>query len=197
MALFANLLYVIDVRSFKRVPDASPTPPRFSGHSEKTLICPLLIHDLRPSWREWTRMVGLLVRHEQYGEGRVIAKEPTTLKVRFFGQNGNPLIQEFGPDALKRGFLKRLNLESGRVCRGPDGPCVVKQLLNASPSALQTYEIEYENGVSNTTSEAELEPHAKSHNNKPAYRLAERDLDNLVWFGCRESLRIARSEASK
>jgi ATP-dependent helicase HepA len=137
-------------------------------------------------------MVGLLVRHEQYGEGRVIAKEPGGLRVRFFAQNGNPLIQEFGPDALRRGFLKRLNLETGRVCRGPDGPCIVKQLLNASPGALQGYEIEYENGVSNITSEAELEPQAKSHNNKPAYRLAERDLDNLAWFGCRESLRIAQ-----
>src|SRR6266496_2711810 len=119
-------------------------------------------------------MLGILVRHEQYGEGRVVASQSGSLKVRFFNKNENPVTQEFGADALKRGFLKRLRRETGRVCLGPDGPCVVTQLTTASPDALQTYEIEYGNGVSKSTNEAELEPQARSHNTNPGARLADR-----------------------
>lgn len=125
-------------------------------------------------------------------EGRVIATQSGFIKVRFFGQNGNQIERQFGADALKRGFLKRLQLEKGRSCRGPDGLCTVDALLKASTPALRTYKVQYENGLSGTSSEAELEPLGASHSPTPTARLASRDLDNLVWFGCRENLRIAQ-----
>jgi ATP-dependent helicase HepA len=137
-------------------------------------------------------MLGILIRHEQYGEGRVVANQAGSMRVRFFSHNGDQVEQEFGLDALKRGFLKRMRLEKGRACRGPDGQCVVMHLLAVSPDSLRTYQIQYENGVLVTSSEAELEPLASSEVPNPGARLASRDLDSLAWFGCREALRIAQ-----
>jgi ATP-dependent helicase HepA len=137
-------------------------------------------------------MIGMLIRHEQFGEGRVIAIRSGSIGVSFFGQNPSHVVQQFGTDALKRGFLKRFQLEKGRSCRGPDGLCMVHELLKGSPGALRTYKVEYESGLSGTSSEAELEPEAPSHPPSPSVRLVGRDLDNLAWFGCRENLRIAQ-----
>jgi len=137
-------------------------------------------------------MLGILIRHEQYGEGRVIANQTGSIRVRFFCHNGDQVEQDFGLDALKRGFLKRLRLEKGRACRGPDGPCVVMNLRAVSRDSLRTYEIQYENGILVTSSEADLEPQTSSDGPNPGARLASRDLDNLTWFGCREALRISQ-----
>ena len=45
-------------------------------------------------------MVGALVRHQQYGEGRVVANNRGHLRVLFFGDNTE---QEFGADAENKG----------------------------------------------------------------------------------------------
>ena len=49
-------------------------------------------------------MVGILVRHEQYGEGSVVANDTGSLRVIYSGRNGEAVAQEFGMDALKRGL---------------------------------------------------------------------------------------------
>src|SRR5579871_239769 len=133
-------------------------------------------------------MIGALVRHQQYGEGRVIANNRGQLRVLFFGSN---TAQEFGFDALNRGFLKRFLLEKGRRCQAEVGPCVIEQLATDGQGTLRTYHVQYENGGGAICTEADLEPFAASRTLRPSARLAERDLDHLLSFRCREALRGA------
>ena len=134
-------------------------------------------------------MVGALVRHQQYGEGRVVANNRGHLRVLFFGDNTE---QEFGFDALNRGFLKRFLLEKGRRCQDAVGPCVIEQLASGGQGTLRTYHVQYENGGGAICTEADLEPVTASRMLRPSARLAERDLDHLLSFRCREALRGAQ-----
>jgi len=134
-------------------------------------------------------MVGALVRHQQYGEGRVVANNRGHLRVLFFGNNTE---QEFGFDALNRGFLKRYLLEKGRRCQAGVEPCVIEQLATDGQGTLRTYHVQYENGGGAICTEADLEPFTASGTLRPSARLAERDLDHLLSFRCREALRGAQ-----
>lgn len=134
-------------------------------------------------------MLGALVRHQQYGEGRVIANNRGNLRVLFFG---NKTPQEFGFDALNRGFLKRFLLEKGRRCHAEVGPCVIEQLATDGQGTLRTYYVQYEGGGGAVCTEADLEPFAATRTQRPSARLAERDLDHLLSFRCREALRGAQ-----
>jgi ATP-dependent helicase HepA len=134
-------------------------------------------------------MVGALVRHQQYGEGRIVANNRGHLRVLFFGNNTE---QEFGVDALNRGFLKRFLLEKGRLCQGGAGPCVIEQLATDGRGTLRTYHVQYEDGPGAICTEADLEPSTASRTLRPSARLAERDLDHLLSFRCREALRGAQ-----
>ena len=65
------------------------------------------------------------LRSDLAREGRVVANNRGHLRVLFFGNNTE---QEFGFDALNRGFLKRFLLEKGRRCQAGVEPCVIEQL---------------------------------------------------------------------
>ncbi len=133
-------------------------------------------------------MIGALVRHQQYGEGRVVANNRGQLRVLFFE---NSTEQEFGSDALNRGFLRRFLLEKGRRCQDGVGPCVIEQLASDGQGSLRTYHVQYENGRGAIRTEADLEPVTTTRTLRPSGRLAERDLDHLLSFRCREALRAA------
>jgi ATP-dependent helicase HepA len=137
-------------------------------------------------------MVGILVRHEQFGEGRVVANNTGSLRVVFFGKQSDVAEQEFGVDALRRCFLRRFLLEKGRRCRAAEGPCVIEQVLTGGQGALRSYQVQYDTGLGAVCTEAELEPLVASGTLRPSTRLAVRDLDHLLWFRCREALRGAQ-----
>lgn len=137
-------------------------------------------------------MVGILVRHEQYGEGRVVANGAGSMRVAFFGNTNGVAEQEFGIDALRRGFLRRILLEQGRRCRTVEGSCIIEQVMVDGSGGLRRYQIRYENRPGAVCSEAELEPLASSGEIRPSARLAGRDIDHLMWFRCREAMRGAQ-----
>jgi ATP-dependent helicase HepA len=133
-------------------------------------------------------MLGSLVRHEEYGEGRIKNTIAGKLAVHFF-ENAQEF--RFAQDALNQGFLRRLILELGRPCTGPSGSCRVKNLVHNQNGQLRVYRVEYDNGNEEIVTEAELQP---SHTKDPPSaiaRLANRDLDHLTSFLSRENLQIA------
>jgi hypothetical protein len=70
-------------------------------------------------------MVNRLVRHEQFGEGRVVALDDGSLKVSFFELTGAGTEQVFARTAIDQGFLTLVLLAKGRRCQGPLGICTV------------------------------------------------------------------------
>lgn len=129
-------------------------------------------------------MVGALLRHQQYGEGRVVANNGGHLRVLFLGNNA---AQKFGSDSFNRRFLKHFLLERPTV-PAQVGPYVIEQLARDGQGKLRTDHVQYENDLSAICTKADLEPFTASRKPRPSARLTERDLNRLLSFRCREAL---------
>jgi ATP-dependent helicase HepA len=136
-------------------------------------------------------MVRTLVRHEQFGEGRVLASGNGQLRIVFFGADGADSEQIFAQDAITRGFLTPVLLEKGRRCQGPGGACAVVRPTAGGRTGWRSYEVLYESGISSVCSEDELEPVPSFSLPTPSSNLAVRQIHHLVEFRNREAFRAA------
>src|ERR1700733_3967997 len=140
---------------------------------------------------EEQQMVRTLVRHEQFGEGRVLASGNGQLRISFFGIDGVDSAQIFAQDAVARGFLVPVLLEKGRRCKGPGGACAVGRPIAGGPTVWRSYEVQYESGISSICSEVELEPVPSFSLPSPSSNLAVRQIHHLIEFRNREAFRFA------
>jgi len=131
-------------------------------------------------------MIKRLVRHEHFGEGRVVAQDRATIRISFF-DGISAESQVFASDAIENGFLVPLLLENGRRCEGPEGTCTVMRTVSNGPARPRSYEVLYENGVTAVCSEVELEPLRSAFLLTPGMRLAAREIGHLNQFRSRES----------
>ena len=136
-------------------------------------------------------MVKALVRHEQFGEGRVLASGNGHLKINFFGVDGVDSEQIFAQDAIARGYLTPVLLERGRRCKGPEGACTVVRPVARGLTLCRSYEVLYESGSSSICSEHELEPVPSFSLPTPSSNLAVRQIHHLIEFRNREAFRLA------
>jgi len=134
-------------------------------------------------------MVKRLVRHEQFGEGRVVALEDGSLRIWFFERTDAEAEQVFARTAIEQGFLTLVLLEKGRLCQGPLGTCQVIRALADGNSGRYAYEVSYESGATAVCSETELEPVPATSFPSPSSRLAVREIDHLLQFRIREVFR--------
>jgi ATP-dependent helicase HepA len=141
--------------------------------------------------RQFESMLKKLVRHEQFGEGRIISADKALLRVIFFKPDGIPFEQGFARDAIRRGILHANILERGRVCAFGDGQGEVLRALPLAENEFQTYEVLTTQGVSAVYSEADLDPVIDFSETKPSTRLAGREFSHLAQFRSRESFRTA------
>jgi ATP-dependent helicase HepA len=136
-------------------------------------------------------MLKRLVRHEQFGEGRIAFIDRTALRVVFFSSDGSASEQSFARDALDRGIVTPNILELGRACQSPDGECEVLRALPRSEEGSQSYEVRHHSGTIAVYSEADLDPLPSLVESKPSAKLAGRDFHHLVQFRSREAFRTA------
>jgi ATP-dependent helicase HepA len=136
-------------------------------------------------------MLKKLVRHEQFGEGRIISADKAALRVIFFNPDGTSSDQGFARDAIQRGILHANILEGGRICGFEDGKCEVLRALPLVEGQLQTYEVLNAVGLPAVYSEADLEPVIVSSETKPSTKLSGREFSHLAQFRSRESFRTA------
>jgi ATP-dependent helicase HepA len=134
-------------------------------------------------------MVNRLVRHEHFGEGRVVAFENGILKIRFFERSGAEAEQVFASTAIGEGLLTPVLLEKGRRCLGPLGPCEVKRALPDRDTGLYAYDVTYDNGATAVCGETELDPVPATAFPTPSSRLAVREIGHLLQFQAREVFR--------
>ncbi|MFN7919075.1 MAG: SNF2-related protein [Bryobacteraceae bacterium] len=134
-------------------------------------------------------MVKRLVRHEQFGEGRVVALNNGTLTISFFELTGDEAEQVFARTAIEQGFLTLVLLEKGRRCQGPLGTCQVIRALQDGESGRYAYEVSYESGATAVCSETELDPVPATSLPTPSSRLAVREIEHLLQFRIREAFR--------
>lgn len=137
-------------------------------------------------------MVRTLVRHDQFGEGRIVSTDKGQLRINFFLIDGVESEQVFAPDSLSRGFLAPLLLETGRHCTGPEGACKVVRPVAGRKLGCRSYEVIYESGLSSVCSEDELEPVPSHSIPSPSSNLAVRQIFHLVEFHNREAFRLAQ-----
>lgn len=135
-------------------------------------------------------MIKRLVRHEHFGEGRIVAQDRATIKITFF-DNLSADDQVFARDALERGFLAPLLLENGRHCEGPAGRCTVVRTVSNGSAQPRSYEVLYESGLTEVCSEVDLSPSRSSVALTPGMRLAAREVGHLNQFRAREAFRTA------
>src|SRR5262245_19124518 len=100
-------------------------------------------------------MIKRLVRHEEFGEGRVIAQDSGALKISFFEMPPASGEQIFSRNALESGFLTPVLLERGRRCVGPEGTCAVIKVASNGGIGHRSYEVRYETGAVAVCSEAD------------------------------------------
>lgn len=136
-------------------------------------------------------MLKRLVRHEQFGEGRVAFIDRTAFRVEFFGIDGTRSERLFAREAFDRGIITPNILEGGRSCQSPDGECEVLRALANSEDGWQTYEVKDRSGIVAVYSEADLEPLPSLVESKPSAKLSARDFHHLVQFRSRERFRTA------
>lgn len=134
-------------------------------------------------------MVKRLVRHEQFGEGRVVALENGSIKIRFFERSAAEAEQVFARTAIEQGFLTPVLLEQGRRCQGPLGSCQVTRALPDGNTGRYAYEVRYDNGATAVCSETELDPVPATAFPTPSSRLAVREIEHLLKFRIREVFR--------
>jgi len=134
-------------------------------------------------------MVKRLVRHEQFGEGRIVALNDGSLKVSFFELAGATVEQVFARTAIDQGFLTLVLLAKGRRCQGPRGMCTVFRALPNGDGGCHAYEVAYEDGSTVVCCESELEPVPATTLPTPSLRLATREIDHLLQFRTREVFR--------
>ena len=136
-------------------------------------------------------MIRTLVRHEQFGEGRIIALSDRQLTIKFIGQHGDDPDRTFSRDAFYQGVLTPVLLEKGRQCKGPQGACAVVRPIAGGPTVWRSYEVQYESGISSICSEVELEPVPSFSLPSPSSNLAVRQIHHLIEFRNREAFRLA------
>ena len=136
-------------------------------------------------------MLKKLVRHEQFGEGRVTSFDKSALRVLFLDQNGVTFEQAFASDAIRTGVVNANVLEKGRICQGPFGECEVLRVLPITEGLWRSYEVLDRLNATHVLLESELEPLRSTDLPQPSTRLAGREIHHLAQFRSREAFRTA------
>ncbi len=132
------------------------------------------------------------MRHEEFGEGRVVASGSGKLRVKFFRIDGVDSERIFAQNALTFGLLTPVLLDKGRRCKGPEGECSVIRPLAGGRTGLRSYEVLYDSGAASVCSEDQLEPSPSFSLPTPSSNLAVRQIHHLVEFRNREAFRAAQ-----